>query len=225
MFCRNCGKEIADGDKFCQFCGYGMEGAARAETTETERASPINIVENGTASTEEIGEEKKHRIKIKWLIAAGIVIILVFWLMSGNGPNAYIELVQGGVLEKYDYGICIGDALHEWFAGTEEWDCYEEDDNMYVVVTGSCPYALTEWNETQTFYFKIMDDEHFRFLGAYTDDGLTICSTSGSSAVDEFAYSFIDWVSPLYEIDFYEQALKAAFGDEEAMDIFKSTNE
>lgn len=222
MFCRNCGKEIADGDKFCGFCGFEMEETT-TETVVSENDSARNIIDHRIKNTN-VAVERKKRI-IKWLIVAGIILITFFWFVSGGGTDSYIEMVQDSVLNGYDYGVCIGDALHEWFAGTEEWDCYEEDGDTFVIATGSCPYALTNGNEEQRFYFKIMDDEHFRFLSAYTGDGSKICSSSGNSVADELAYSFIDWISPLYEIDLYEEALRAAFGDEEAMDIFRSVNE
>ena len=38
MFCKNCGKEIADDSKFCSFCGINIENAAEEPDSEEEIA-------------------------------------------------------------------------------------------------------------------------------------------------------------------------------------------
>ncbi len=220
MFCRNCGKELAEGEAFCQSCGF------RAEPADNEKVQDGNSIVQNDLDNEKTGIMNAiKKIPVKWLIVAGVVIIIIFCTMLGGGSGSYIRMVRDGVLSGYDYGVCIDDALHKWFAGTEEWDCYEEDDNTFVIVSGTCDNTLSGESEQQTFYFKIIDDDHFRFLGAYTNDGEYICSTFGNGVADELAYSFVDWLSPLYEIDFYEEALKAAFGDEEAMETFRNIKE
>ena len=35
MFCKNCGKEIKDGTKFCEFCGAGQENVQPIEQSST----------------------------------------------------------------------------------------------------------------------------------------------------------------------------------------------
>ena len=49
MFCKNCGKEVADGTKFCPNCGAQIGAAAQTEAPKTETyTGTVNGVPGGT---------------------------------------------------------------------------------------------------------------------------------------------------------------------------------
>ena len=50
MFCSNCGKEIADGAKFCKYCGFSMDESADIKN----EVSPVNHTEIATAHNTEM---------------------------------------------------------------------------------------------------------------------------------------------------------------------------
>lgn len=62
---------------------------------------------------------RKSTVKKALLGVAGFILLII--LMVHYFSNRRIHQVKEGVLSDYNYGICIGDALHQWFDGTEEW--------------------------------------------------------------------------------------------------------
>ena len=84
MNCKNCGNEIAEGMKFCRFCGTAVEPAVQP-TTESITAgvytTPIDNV--GYASAQPAPTKKKR----KWLIPV-IVFVLALCIAAGIAvPN------------------------------------------------------------------------------------------------------------------------------------------
>lgn len=99
MFCKNCGKEIKDGTKFCEFCG-----------AEQENVQPI---EQGSTV---VGTKKKSKKKI-FIIIGVILAIIIIWAACGNKSskkeNNQIEITTE--MSKYtktnSYGIsCNGNS-------------------------------------------------------------------------------------------------------------------
>lgn len=83
MYCKHCGKEIADDSKFCQHCG-GSQEIERAtpkvdSETKTETKKESKVIEIPTIQT-------NFSDKTKWLIFGyGIWFVLnLFWLLAGN---------------------------------------------------------------------------------------------------------------------------------------------
>ena len=58
MFCKNCGKEVADGTKFCPNCGAQI-GAA-AQTAEPKTAEPKTETYTGTVNGVTGGPTKRN---------------------------------------------------------------------------------------------------------------------------------------------------------------------
>lgn len=88
MFCKKCGKEINDADKFCQYCGSPVE-------KEGEELS--NISKDKGMPTETYGENhdeqvSKAKTKKKWVIplciAAGVVVLAGTGVFAMNVLNA-----------------------------------------------------------------------------------------------------------------------------------------
>ena len=141
--------------------------------------------------------------------------------MSDYRDGKEIRTVKNGVLRDYDYGITIGKALHNWFDGTEDWMRDVIDGDTYVYAQGRTEYTISGQPETQTFIFRILDDEHFVFEGAYDKNG-NLISTSNGNLYGGFAVGLLDGISSMFGGNsVYEILLRAAFGDEELMEKFR----
>lgn len=205
MFCENCGTQIPDGAIFCPSCGFKcFNGAGYTET---------NSIQVKSSS-----KSNGYLIGTIVVVVISIIIILkgMFWLFA---PDE-IDLVKGGYLQKYDYGQSIGDALDVWFDGDVDWDSYEEYGITYVCAQGTCPYMKDSFNSYQVFIFEIIDDEHFRFIGAYDSDGYDIFTNS----TEYMGNWTLNAYSSILGFDLHEEALKAAFGDAKSLNAFKESD-
>lgn len=168
----------------------------------------------GKAVTIEFGSKafviKKTTIKKVLLGTAGFIAAVIF-LVSCLG-SAEIRGVKNGVLEDYNYGVSIGDALHKWFGGTEKWSSSSEGDVVYVMARGITKYTFSNKSQEQIFLFHYVNDEYFVFDGAFDSDGDYLYT--GNEFLD--ALSFGD----LLVSGAYNQTLRAAFGDEETLKRF-----
>lgn len=225
-YCSKCGAALGEGAKFCGVCGASVHPSGQTSGQEWQQAGPnVQSADTGTGTTQTTPDSSKGRKK--WKLYLGFAVVILFLILivgSCTGNDKYIRMVKGSTLYAYDYGVSIGDSLHKWFVGTEQWDSYEDDGDIYVTVVGDCPYALTGTGERQAFCFEIIDKEHFQFLGAFNEEGTPICTDTGSDIVNAYVGAMLDWMSPLYSVDFYEEALKAAFGNEESLEMFKKIN-
>jgi uncharacterized membrane protein YvbJ len=79
-YCKECGKKLFAGDKFCPFCGTPVSVRKTSSEVKTRQA------QHGTSTWAVIG-----------LIAAGLyVIILASWLASAFSPTFdYLESATG----------------------------------------------------------------------------------------------------------------------------------
>lgn len=131
MFCKNCGKEIADDSKFCQYCGTSLETIAH------EKEKPIEVElsnKDGEALQVEDGKKKIDNSKnvaneIVWIvkmIGLSICLFAAYMLI--------FVIVRQKDIKHYDY------ATNQSYLGES---CYDPD-----FMTGS--YALN-WEEE---YYK-----------------------------------------------------------------------
>lgn len=210
MYCKECGKRIPENAKFCSGCGFMVE----------EKSS---IIQNDLMKV----EEKKSGwfvkgIKFSTVIFLAIIVLdIIFSFFSVN----YIEFVKQSRLVNYDYGQNIGSALDNWFMGKVTWDSYEENKNVYVTARGECPYFADSFNSSQTFVFKILDDEHFLFVQACDGDGNDIFVNS-RNPMDNWYMDFYSDIFGLYgvDIDMHEVGIKAAFGDPDSLAIIQNNH-
>lgn len=240
MFCPNCGTEGKEGGKYCAKCGrqlpevFSMEEKREYEKEqvteiknpepESELSEAENIeVQNNFLETESIPPQnsipetgnrrenffiRKSTIKKILLGVAGFILLII--LIVRYFSNRKINEVKDGVLADYNYGVCIGDALHEWFGGTEDWRDLSENGMDYVMVRGITSYTITgEWQE-QIFLFRIIDSEHFVFEGAFDSNGDYLYMGSDNVDFSDFG-SLLDW-------GVYKGMLHGAFGNKEVLE-------
>ena len=65
MFCKNCGHQLKDGQKFCPSCGTAVAGEPRQETV---CAEPINTEKLYTEPTPEVKQTKLNVGMLVWSI-------------------------------------------------------------------------------------------------------------------------------------------------------------
>lgn len=109
MFCPNCGKEIAENEKFCSACG------TVANNTQSEKAqyTPVASSYEGRTVEYETVQEKKWATPEKVLSAVAVLVILyavvgpffsnLFFGISGGLWNALRGILIAGVL----FGIAM----------------------------------------------------------------------------------------------------------------------
>ena len=85
MFCQNCGKEVAEGDRFCKNCGV-LIGYTRQEqepAAEDRSGWPVQEPDDPAASTQQEpasfqqGEQRpsSSRKMVTWIIVGAVVLI------------------------------------------------------------------------------------------------------------------------------------------------------
>lgn len=201
MVCPNCNSEVLATDRFCKVCG-----------------TQVNIQMNNVSSDDNAQSiSEKPRKKHKWIWITGCVVIAIIALALYFGsPDRDIDGVKEATLSQYDYGIPIGEALDNWFDGTEEWYTMEDSGQSYVCVRGECKYMTDAFEPTQVFLFRLTDDgEYFYFEGAYDENGNPIFSNTGNVA-DSWA---MDIYNDYFGVNLYDYGIKAAFGDEDTLKI------
>lgn len=103
MFCRNCGKEIVDGSKFCAECGtkFDVENTS-VENTVANIESNANTTENTSANSK---TKKKYPtvLVICILIFSFIAIMVIVGLTSGPSiaeDSEYISAAKTAISTK-----------------------------------------------------------------------------------------------------------------------------
>ena len=91
MYCKHCGKQIADDSKFCQHCGCSQEDTTTTSSTEVKSDSPKQekVVEIPTIKAN-FSDKTKW-----WIIGCGIwVVINLYWLFAGDKSSSANEYFQ-----------------------------------------------------------------------------------------------------------------------------------
>ena len=110
MFCRNCGKEMNETQKFCPYCGQKAGG-------DTACPSP-----NGYPQTAAVASQRKSKTGlIVGIVAAVIVLIVVIGIfIAGNSEK---ETLSFNLSVVNDTGVDI----YALYASQPEVDDWEED--------------------------------------------------------------------------------------------------
>lgn len=206
MFCGNCGAVVEEGAEFCGNCGAKIENAISTEMPD-QRIEP---------------SKKKYGI-IKVIAVILILCIGIGICKKSNIFNSDIRTVKHGTLFQYDNDVNIGDSLHTWFDGKEEWASYKKGDTVYVEAYGYTPYGINgkEW---QKFVFTMDDvDGRFTFRGAY-DGNEQYIWTSASDFQTDWSIGLLNDIYSYAGIGntTYELAISAAFGNEDALQSIKN---
>ena len=103
MYCKHCGKQIADDSKFCQHCGGSQEDTTTTFSTEVKSDSPKQekVVEIPTIKAN-FSDKTKW-----WIIGCGIwVVINLYWLFAGDkssNANEYFQPFSENMDSSYSY--------------------------------------------------------------------------------------------------------------------------
>ncbi len=115
MYCRKCGNQMMENEKFCASCGTAVEHIESANNIETENKSKIISM-------------KKIAI-----IGGSIAIILFLLLLFGSGD--VISNLKNSTLPAYSENITIGEAFDAFFIDPS-WSSYKSNDIEVVVFNG-----------------------------------------------------------------------------------------
>lgn len=210
----------------CPQCGMALTGTVTCSKCGLKTRMPINaecykILQNDK------GVNKHNRIGVLITVAITLImcfaiILLIFGALLTSCESSEVTIVKGGVMDRYNYGQSIGDALDNWFGGTEDWYSYSSDGKTYVICEGYTSKTLTKQSEKQQFVFWIVDEDSGRFMfeNAYDVDGYPICSQTGNigSQLDlQIANEFFG----LFGYDIHQFAIEAAFGNKERLSYFE----
>lgn len=92
MYCKYCGKQIADNSKFCQHCG-GVQDDNSSQSTQTDSQSTVShnqkVVEIPTIKAN-LSDTTKW-----WIVGCGIWLVLnLYWLFAGDKSSSASEYFQ-----------------------------------------------------------------------------------------------------------------------------------
>lgn len=99
MYCKNCGKEIADDSKFCQYCGT-------AQITEPAKEQPKPAPEKKVVEIPTIKTNLSNKAKVWIGVYAGWVLInflCIFLNGQTLGDNEHFYPFERDDLEYYDF--------------------------------------------------------------------------------------------------------------------------
>ena len=92
MYCKYCGKQIADNSKFCQHCG-GVQDDNSSQSTQTDSQSTVShnqkVVEIPPIKAN-LSDTTKW-----WIVGCGIWLVLnLYWLFAGDKSSSASEYFQ-----------------------------------------------------------------------------------------------------------------------------------
>lgn len=88
MYCAICGKENADGDNYCRYCGGALRGGAKAE--ETKQREPLH----------EAASQMQRGEKSSWITGYDEVmnLIVLVYVIIGGGIGYILSGHSGGYM-------------------------------------------------------------------------------------------------------------------------------
>lgn len=196
MYCKNCGKEMEEGSRFCPHCG-------------TENASAT-----GESSKPAAPVKKKERKKKKPLIIAivAVVILLVLGIAVFSGGDSsqeegeqLITMVQNGYLGNYDT-VTIKEVL-QYMDEDAEWNAGEAASGGYYIVEYKSDDVTIQFsvNRLEEELFKVtgvaaaemqssdieqyelklyLDSIYQRYANAYPEKGLFIDPDTSNNTLE-----------------------------------------
>ena len=146
MFCKNCGKKIADDAKFCSYCGtqqtkIDCEDYRSAQTTiEAPLAVSFpnkDVVESSSASSKNITPpiKKKHKKVMKWLIPLLVIFVIVV------GIVIYSLKSENDKQNAFSIGV----------SSTDFTFTYDDSDGINVKTTVIPKYDFEDFTYTITY--------------------------------------------------------------------------
>lgn len=169
MFCRNCGKEMNETQKFCPYCG-------QKAGEETDYSSP-----NGYPQTATVANQRKSKTGlIVGIVAAVIVLIVAIGIfIVGNSEK---ETLSFNLSVVNDTGIDI----YALYASQPEVDDWEEDILADEVLcdgdTIDVEFTVTEDTLDWDFAIEDIEGNIIEFYGLSFED----CSIDGATLILEY---------------------------------------
>lgn len=146
MFCKNCGKEVDDNSKFCQYCGYSFSQPNQEQELNIEES----ISDTSTSLPAPDGKKKFSLTKnVKIVIAIVAVILCCIGYISIEGPllmgdeKIAYELVYNhadGFKEPSSVRIssgCVVPNEHSLFCGISANNSYGARTTSYYYISDS----------------------------------------------------------------------------------------
>lgn len=169
MFCKNCGKEMKETQKFCPYCGQkaGEENAY---------SSP-----NGYPQTASAANQRKSK---KGLIVGIAVVVIVLLVVIGIfiAGNSEKETLRFNLSVVNDTGVDI----YALYASQPEVDDWEEDILADEVLcdgdTIDVEFTVTEDTLDWDFAIEDIDGNMIEFYGLSFED----CSIDGATLILEY---------------------------------------
>lgn len=191
MFCRNCGKEIKDGSKFCSGCGAPTaseaEGLQKTNETAEQGASYSYSYDSpaGQIAAADVAEQTpKSRRKINAVFAMLIGLLVVAGIVAGGlffYTRVRIASISSTAPKGYDNGKSWYKVLDDCCRDTD-WDFSfgSGDENDYVEFTGIIDSSDISAGIGKELYirFEFIDDDKYKITD-FKLDGLSIFNTRG----------------------------------------------
>ena len=195
MFCKNCGSQFPDGEKFCPNCGT----AVSAEEVNNAAASGAGV--NPAASVPSFDAPGKKGNKIVPIVIAVVAVLAVFIVLSLLFGNKEKKVIKNyfKALQKQDTKAmmeCITPNMDEFSDVLEK--AYDVDTEEYCDVMDSAAKALWEGLEDEgkvKFEYEIKDIEKVGKLDKLKKDYHDI------KDIDDFRDAFEDQFEESYDID------------------------
>ncbi|MCM1251681.1 MAG: zinc ribbon domain-containing protein [Clostridium sp.] len=173
MYCKNCGKQIEEESRFCQYCGAINESAPNQE------------MQKIIPDKKEKKKRKNKKTVIIIVIAIFIVLGAIIFFSGDDSSQAeqFIDLVQNGYLGNYDT-VTIKEVL-EYVDEDAEWNAGE-------AVSGDHYIVECEGSEmTIQFSVDSLEEELFKVTGI---------QIPGIDSSDMKAYDVKIYLDNLYQI-------------------------
>lgn len=161
MFCKKCGKEIADGLTTCPECN------AATQASQVSLDSVSNGAKGFVDGYKNFGSLSKTNkiIHIAVPVVAVVVIVLILSLVFSD---KYVSMVKDGHLEAFSKTETVGEAFDGFFA-SPEWDSFKSDKGKRIVeFNGECEYLGDDVKVCIQFEID-EDDEEFEIYYADVD--------------------------------------------------------
>ena len=118
MFCKNCGKEMKDGDMFCRECG--------------EKNESLSAQNNAVSDSNGGGVTVKKMSKSKLIIIAAFVILIIIVIACAISGNSGSDNKKNVNVEELFYSSSEGLNVTE-YVYNRELTYEEKDEDLYTV--------------------------------------------------------------------------------------------
>lgn len=161
MFCKKCGKEIADGLTTCPECNAAT--AASQVSFNSENKGVKGFVD-GYKNFGSLSMKDKIIHAVVPVVAVIAIVVILSLVFSDN----YVSMVKEGHLKSFSKTETVGEAFDDFFANPK-WESFKsEDDERIVEFNGECEYLGDEVKVCIQFEVDV-DDESFEISYADID--------------------------------------------------------